>query len=361
MVLEEFGKPDVLRDIRIPARKPGDILVKVQVAGVCGTDVHQNLGDLSFTPPIPAIQGHETVGRIAELNGVTHDAVGQPLREGDRILWCHEWCGECYSCKILQQPFMCCRSRGYGFAPPEALRGGFAEYELVTAGTDVVRIPDSVDDLEALGVGCAFRSVVSNFEKLNDYGGIRTGDAVVVQGVGPIGLYSVVMAAQTGASQVIAVDMSEPRLKFAKKMGATSVISIKEVPEVADRVKLVKEMTNGLGAQVVVEASGFAPAFNEGMEYLALGGKYVVIGQSSARTIDFPPAKILEKYATIFGNKGADIRHFHKALKFIEAHKDKYPFGEVVSDLYPLEELNEALRVMREGTALKAAIDNRNR
>ncbi len=67
MVLEEYGKPDVMREVEIPEVKEGDILVKVQLAGICGTDVHQNLGDLSIKPPTPMIQGHETLGRIVEI------------------------------------------------------------------------------------------------------------------------------------------------------------------------------------------------------------------------------------------------------------------------------------------------------
>ena len=361
MILEEFGKPDVLRDVSIPELKEGDVLVKVLLAGVCGTDVHQQAGDLSFKPPVPAIQGHETVGRIVKSMNITSDVVGNDLKEGDRVMWCHQWCGKCYACKILQQPYMCEHSKGYGFAPPQALRGGFAEYELITAGTDLVRIPDSITDEEALGVGCAFRSVISNFETLCEHGGIKTGENVVVQGAGPIGLYAVVMAAQSPASKVIVIDMSETRLDFAKKWGATDVINMNDIPDPKDRAAKVRDITCGRGADVIIEASGNPVAFLEGMDLLAKRGRYVVIGQSSDGTVPFAPGKILEKYAVIMGNKGADIRHFYKALLFIEAHKDKYPFAEIISHGYRLEDANEALQVMREGEAIKSAIDNRGR
>ena len=86
MVLEEYGKPDVMREVDIPEVKKGDILVKVQLAGICGTDVHQNLGDLSIKPPTPMIQGHETLGKIVKMDGVTADVAGTPVKEGDRIV-----------------------------------------------------------------------------------------------------------------------------------------------------------------------------------------------------------------------------------------------------------------------------------
>jgi len=123
----------------------------------------------------------------------------------------------------------------------------------------------------------------------------------------------------------------------------------------------VMELTCGRGADVVVEASGHPAAFVEGMDMLAKRGRYVVIGQSSDKTIPFAPGKILEKYAVIMGNKGADIRHFHKALLFIEAHKDKYSFADIISHRYCLEDTNGALEVMKGGKALKSIIDNRGR
>ena len=361
MVLEEYGKPDVMREVEIPEVKEGDILVKVQLAGICGTDVHQNLGDLSIKPPTPMIQGHETLGRIVEMKGVTADVAGTRVKEGDRILWAHQFCGKCYACKILQQPYMCSASKGYGFAPPQALRGGFAEYELVTAGTDFVRVPDSVTDEEALGVGCAFRTVVNGYDKINAHGGIPTGGTVVVQGVGPVGLYSVVMAAQSAAAKIIAVDAFDERLEFSKKWGATHTINLNEIKDPHERAEYVRSITNGIGAEVVIECSGVPAAFNEGLDYLAKGGTYLIMGQTSRRGVGVIPNDIMTKNACILGSGSADIRHFVKALKFIEAYREKYPFGELISTKYALEDLNGALASMLHGKDLKAAIDCRNR
>lgn len=361
MVLEEYGQPDVIREIDIPEMKTGDILVKVQLAGICGTDVHQQIGDLSIKPPTPMIQGHETLGKIVKMDGVTTDVTGTPVKAGDRILWAHQFCGKCYACKILQQPYMCTASKGYGFAPPQALRGGFSEYVLVTAGTDFVRVPDAVTDEEALGVGCAFRTVVNGFDKLMAHGGVPTGGTVVVQGVGPIGLYSTVMAAQTGAAKIIAVDSVEGRLEFSKKWGATHTINMKDIPDAHDRAEYVRSITGGIGADVVIEGTGVPAAFNEGIDYLAKAGTYLIMGQTSRRSVEIIPNDIMSKNVCILGSGSADIRHFVKALKFIEAFREKYPFGELISTKYQLEEANEAMASMLQGKDLKAAIDCRNR
>lgn len=357
MVLVEYGKPDVLQEVAIPEIKAGDILVRNLLAGICGTDVHQNLGDLSIKAPLPNIQGHETIGAIAKLGeGVTTDVAGTPVAVGDRIMWAHQFCGKCYACKILQQPFMCSSSKGYGFAPPQALRGGFSEYEYVTAGTDFVRVPDGVTDEEAVGVGCAFRTVINGYEKINKHGGINAGDTVVIQGAGPIGLYSTVMAAQSAASKIIVIGAPAERLMLAKEWGATDIINIDEVKDPKDRTQTVMSLTNGIGAQVVVEASGFPPAINEGFDLLAKAGIYLIMGQTSTKTIEFMPNIIMTKQAVVLGSGSADIRHFYKALKFIEAHKHQYSFSKLISKAYKLEDLNDALESMRKGSDIKAVI-----
>ena len=117
-------------------------------------------------------------------------------------MWAHADCGECYWCEIARDQVLCAKRSGYGFAPPVALRGGFAEYEYVTPVTKVVKVPDELTEEEAVGVGCAFRSVVAGYERL---GGVGFKEDVVIQGAGPIGLYSTVMARESGARKIIVV------------------------------------------------------------------------------------------------------------------------------------------------------------
>jgi D-arabinose 1-dehydrogenase-like Zn-dependent alcohol dehydrogenase len=98
-VLEEYGKQLAIREVAVPEIGPGAILVKVEMAGICGTDVHQQQGELTIKSPLPNIQGHETIGRIVELGeGRMKDAAGEEIKIGDRIMWAHADCGECYWC-----------------------------------------------------------------------------------------------------------------------------------------------------------------------------------------------------------------------------------------------------------------------
>ena len=360
MVLTEFKKPLELLDVAIPPLGPGDMLVKVDLASVCGTDVHLARDELSMHPPTPIIMGHETVGEIYFLpDSVKTDITGAPVKVGDRIMWSHLFCGACYSCKVLHEPVMCERSRGYGFSPAHELRGGYAEYEVVLAGTDFVRVPDDVTSEEAVGACCAGRTVVNAFDGLARCGGIRHGDSVVVTGVGPVGLFAIVFAAQSGAAKVIAVDISPTRLEFAKKWGATDVVNAADFKDSAEKVKFIRDLCGGRGAEIVFECSGSLSVFAENLDLLAWYGKYVIVGQTSEDAIPVVPNKIQRKSAVIIGSHSGDIRHYIKSLKFIQANKGKYPFGEIISKKYKLEDANQALEDMRAGIALKAALVNK--
>ena len=359
MVLTEFKKPLEMLDIPVPELGPGDMLVKVNLASVCGTDVHLARDELSMHPPTPIIMGHETVGEIFYLpDSVKTDITGVPVKVGDRIMWSHLFDGTCYSCKVLHEPVMCERSRGYGFSGAAELRGGYAEYEVVLAGTDFVRIPDDVTSEEAVGACCAGRTVVNAFDGLARCGGIRPGDSVVVTGVGPVGLFAIVLAAQTGAAKIIAVDISPTRLEFSKKWGATDIVNAADFKDSAEKVKYIRDLCGGRGADIVIECSGSLAVFAENLDLLAWYGKYLIIGQTSESEVPIVPNKIQRKSAVVIGSHSGDIRHYIKCLKFVQANKNKYPFGEIISKKYKLEDANQALEDMRAGIALKAALVN---
>jgi threonine dehydrogenase-like Zn-dependent dehydrogenase len=358
-VLEEYGKPLQIREVAIPEVEDRGILVKVEMAGVCGTDVHQHKGDLTIKAPLPNIQGHETIGRIVSLgDGRVRDAAGEDIKIGDRIMWAHADCGECYWCQIARDPVLCAKRSGYGFAPPSVLRGGFAEYEYVTPVTNVVKVPEELTEEEAVGVGCAFRSVVAGYER---FGKIGLMEDVVIQGAGPIGLYSTVVARESGARKIIVVGAPQFRLDLAKRWGADHVINIDEHKTAEERKELILSLTHGRGPSIVVEASGVPAAFNEGVDLIQRGGRYLVLGQSSAGLATFMPSLITSKALNIVGSVSAAIPHFYKALQFIQTNRRKYPFGELVSHKYRLEEANEALATMESGRGIKPVIDNRRR
>jgi threonine dehydrogenase-like Zn-dependent dehydrogenase len=358
-VLEEYGKPLQIREVPIPEVEARGILVKVEMAGICGTDVHQQRGELTIKGPLPNVQGHEAIGRIIKLGaGRTIDVAGEALKIGDRIMWAHSECGECYWCEIARDPALCAKRFLYGFRKPEDLSGGFAEYVYVTPTTKVVKVPDALTEEETIGVGCAFRTVVAGYERL---GGVKFQENVVIQGAGPVGLYSLIVAVESGAGKVIVIGAPEGRLDLAKKWGASAVVNIDEVPDPLRRRDMILELTNGRGPELVVECSGIPAAFNEGLAVIQKGGRYLVLGQTSATTVPVEPGIITGKGLTLVGSPSAAIPHYYKALQFIKNKRKKYPFGDIVSAKYRLEDINDALINMAAGKEIKPVIDNRQR
>ncbi len=357
--LVEYGKPLEIREVTIPQEvEPNAVLVRNEMAGMCGSDVHQWHGRLGIKAPLPNIPGHETLGRIVKLGeGRTHDCAGDPLKVGDRILWLHVNCGDCYWCRIYRQPHVCPNRIWYAYHCCEEyphLWGGFAEYSYLLPKTEVVKVPEELSNEEAVGVGCAFRTAVSACERLGGYG---VQESVVIQGAGPIALYSLVLAREGGAGKIIVVGAPEKRLALARKWGADHTINIDDVSDAAARRQTILELTQGRGPDVVVEGSGGRTAFREGLEMIRRGGRYVVIGQSSLENTDnIVPGMVTLKHLTIVGNAGALISHFHTALRFIVNKRDKYNFADIISNKYSLEQVNEALAAMESGKEIKAVI-----
>ncbi|SER82605.1 zinc-binding dehydrogenase [Psychrobacillus sp. OK032] len=360
-VLEEFGKPIQFLEVPIPEMKARAILVRVEMAGICGSDVHLQLGELGVgnDSPLPIIQGHEIIGKIVELGeGRDTDINGEALQIGDRIMWEQISCGQCYWCQIANEPVLCSNRESYGFLHPLALRGGFAEHVYITPSTKVIKIPQELTNEETIGVACAFRCVVAGYERL---GSIGFGENVVIQGSGPLGLYATVVARESNAGKVIVVGGPEDRLELAKKWGADHVINIDDVKDPADRKAQILELTNGRGPEVVIECSGYAPAFSEGIDIIQKSGRYLILGMTSSTATSLVPSLIVDKCITIIGSISATINHFHKGLQFIKRNRNKYPFAEIVTSKYHLEEINEALENMRLGKDIKPVIDNTGR
>ena len=358
-VIVAHGKPLEIREFPIPDPEPGAILVKQEIAGICGSDVHHWRGELIVGQELPAIPGHEFLGRIVKLGeGVREDSAGEPLKIDDRIMWAHVDCGECYGCEVSRDSVQCSNRAYYGYFPSRLLGGGFAEYSMITPLSKVVKVPDELSEEETVGVGCAFRTVVGGFERFGDIG---FQDTVVVQGAGPVGLYSALVASESGAGNVIVLGAPAGRLELAEKWGADAVINIDEIRDSAERRERILALTEGRGPEIVIECSGVPVAFNEGLDMIQRGGRYLVMGQTSAHTIPMAPGLITGKGIEIIGASGASIPHYYKALQFIRNKRTKVPLADIVTHKFALEDINDAYEVMASGEAIKPVIDNRGR
>ncbi|MET7400379.1 zinc-binding dehydrogenase [Dactylosporangium sp. NPDC005572] len=353
--LVEGGKPLEIVDVVVPAElEPGAILVEVTTATVCATDVHIASGKLAGGVTLPIIPGHEMTGRVARLGpGVDRDSVGQPLTVGDRIVWTHGFCGRCYNCVIAHEPTLCTDRRAYMATPYQQypyLTGGFSEYCYVFPTSGRVKVPDAIPDAVASASSCALRTVMHGFARL----GPVEDRTVVVQGAGPLGLFAVARAVASNAAKVIVVGAPAERLALAKSWGAAEVLDVGEVPDADERVARVRDIVDG--ADVVIEMSGAPSAFTEGMQMLGRNGRYLLIGQVRANLAEFDASQIVHKQATLIGSLSGSVEDYWAALRFLQAHRDRFDWNAMISNHYRFEDINNALDAMRNLTEIKPAI-----
>jgi len=355
-VLVAAHQPLEIVDVPIPRDlEPGAILVKTTMATICGTDVHAMAGYGNGV--FPKVLGHEMTGRVARLGaGVTHDSIGQELRLGDRIVWTFAACGQCPECVLLGEPMLCADRRYYmqdRWTDPPHLTGGFAEYVYVFPTSGRVKVPDEVPDALASAASCALRTVMHGFQRL---GPLDDRHTVLVQGSGPLGLFALARTVAAGAARVVVVGGGPARLEIARRWGATNVIDIDEVPDAADRAEIVRGLTGGRGCDVVIEVSGNASAFLEGLDILRRGGRYLVIGLFGNAPVTFSPSVIVSKQVHIIGTQAATVVHYHRALQFLVQTRERFGWNDMISNVYPLDEINIALERMRTYQDVKAAI-----
>ena len=356
-VLTNYEAPLEIREFPLPQSiEPGAALVRVKLAGICGTDVHLWHGQLPI--PLPVILGHETVGVIEELGeGLRADWTGKPLSVGDRIGWSSSInCGECYYCRVKPEPTRCLKRKAYGISydcsvAPHLL-GGYADYIYLRPGTAIFKIPETLPTEAVVGAGCALVSSLHGIERI----GVQMGDNVVIQGSGPVGLACLAVAKASGAAQVIVLGGPPHRLKIAQRFGADVWIDVDQ-GSVAERKEQVLELTGGFGADVVLECVGIPQAVTEGIELCRDGGRYLVLGHyGNAGTIEFNPHVVTRKQLTMAGSWGFEPRHTKAALEFLARTRNEFPFEELVAEPFSLDRANDALQATAAWATAKSAI-----
>ncbi|RSK55153.1 zinc-binding dehydrogenase [Bacillus canaveralius] len=356
-VVREFGKDINIEEVPVPQEiEDRALLVKIECSSICGTDVHLWEGSLSLNVDLPVILGHEMVGRIVAMGkNADVDSVGQHLKIGDRVIWAHTNCDSCYYCTVEKQPTLCINRRAYMYETMEKfpyLMGGFAEYGYIVPESGRIRIPESIEDSIASLSSCAFRSVINAMDQT---GPIRHSDTVVIQGTGPLGLLAIGVAKVSGAKKIIAIGAPDTRLELAKDFGADETISIERY-DYNERNRRIMDETNGRGANIVFEFSGHPKAFVEGIEFIAKGGRYMVVGQLGDGTVQIAPSMITKKNLKVMGSFSGDISHYWKAVQFIEKHQRDIPFHKLISNEYSLKNVNVALKRMQSFQEIKPVL-----
>lgn len=374
-VLVEPGRYE-LRDYPIPDPPAGGALVAIRLAGICGTDKHTYQGDLgqytalAEVPPVrlPLIQGHENVGHVLALGGPLRDFEDRALHDGDRVVVAPQLtCDTCWACRHGLPTALCQRTRDYGntlsAAEPPHLLGGWAEVLVVLPRSNLFLVPDELpDELAVLAESMAVTVGLDRARSAGRFPAEAFGfdDAVLVYGVGPLGLCHVLKARMLGAGTVIAVDRSATRLAMALRLGADIAINVDETSE-AERLHVVRNATGGRGADVVVEAAGVPDVVPLAIDLLRPGGTFLAVGNfADLGEVSISPNRhLVSKGIHLIGVAGEEPAAYLPALRQLVRYRERYPVDELVAERFPLGSARAAVERSIRPDSLKVIFDPR--
>ena len=340
-------------DVPIFDPQPGGALVRVVLGGVCGSDVHIVSGEAG-TMPFPIILGHEGVGRLEKLGeSVSTDYAGVPVKPGDLVYWAPiALCHRCHSCTVLDET-PCDNSTFFEHAEKPNW-GSYADFACLPSGMAFYKLPDHAQPEALAALGCALPTVLRGFDRC---GPVGLGDTVVVQGAGPVGLAAVLVAAASGAKDIIAIDHSQTRLETARTLGATETISLNGTTA-EERQRIVNDRFGKRGASVVVEAAGALPAFSEGVDLTGNHGRYIVLGLWGAiGTQPISPRDLTIKNIHVSGATFAKPKHFYQAMHFAAQMQERYPLASLITQRFSIADAGKALDQVKTGNLIKPVID----
>ncbi|MER7182214.1 zinc-dependent alcohol dehydrogenase family protein [Streptomyces hyaluromycini] len=307
-------------------KEPTDAVVRVDAVTICGTDLHILKGDVPEVQP-GTILGHEAVGEIVEVGGDV-----RTVRPGDRVLVsCISSCGRCSYCR--EAMYGQCRGGG-GWILGHLIDGTQAEYVRVPfADLSVHALPSTVDSKDAVLLADIFPTAYE-VGVLN--GRVRPGDTVAVVGAGPVGLAAITTAQLFAPERIVVVDLAPARLEAAKRLGADAVADAREAPE-----QLVADLTDGLGADVVMEAVGVPETFELCTRMVRPGGRVANIGVHG-RPATLHLEELWIKNVTI--TTGLVDTHSTPTLLRMAA-AGRLPTAQLVTHTFPLDRMAEAYDV----------------
>lgn len=332
------------REVELPDVGSDDGLLRVEAAGLCGTDWEQYLGHLDDTPwsVRPVVPGHEILGWIEKIGPAAAKRWG--AKEGDRVtVDASIPCGQCFQCQV-GRPVLCKDGLGYGlrvgFDNPPHLWGGYGTHMYLHPRATLHRAPSDVPtDVMSL-----FNPMSNAVRWAVERPGTGMGDTIVIEGPGQRGLLSVVAAREAGAGKIIVTGTPRDRLRLslARELGADETVVVGD----EDPVERVIEATGGRLADVVVDVSALATEpIVQAVEMVRPGGTVVVAGLKGSNPIPgFVSDKLITKEVSMLGVLSSSWSSVEKAIDVIRRKGDA--LKKLCTHRYPVEEADKAVRVL---------------
>jgi threonine dehydrogenase-like Zn-dependent dehydrogenase len=341
-VVQEGPRQLVLRELPMPTIDADSAILRIEACGICGSDVEQYTGTIPV--PLPVVPGHEPLGIIAEIGD--RAAKRWKVDVGDRVaVEAPIPCGHCRSCLLGR--YHVCRGRGGMFAHgyvrlshPPGLWGGYADYMYLDACSIVHKVRA---DLPA-SLAVMFNPLGAGFRWAVEIPQTGPGDTVLILGPGQRGLTSVIAARAAGADTIIVTGLTRDaaKLQLALEFGADHVIDV----ETEDVTRRVKELTDGRGADVVIEVSSYATApVAEALHHVAIGGRIVLAGVKGFKPVpDFVSDLIVVKEATVIGAFGVTAPAYDAAIRLIES--GRVPLARMHTHDFGLADAEHAIQML---------------
>lgn len=302
---------------------PGELLVEISLATICGSDLHTVEGRRS--QPLPSVLGHEGVG-IVRATGLGRN----PGLVGTRISWSlADSCGACLPCARWDLPQKCEHLFKYGHAgmtEGSGFNGCLATHIVLRPGTFVVAVPDRVHDPAAVSANCALATVLSAMDSFPKHA-----ETVIVQGAGMLGLHACAVLRQRKVRNILLVDTSVTRLALAHAFSADPLDPVDALARYRGR------------ADAVLELTGSPEAVRDGLKLLRPGGFYALVGMVHPQSaLDITGETIVRGCLTLRGVHNYSPQHLSQAMEFLEAEVERYPWPQIVSEPFPLDRIKEA-------------------
>jgi S-(hydroxymethyl)mycothiol dehydrogenase len=352
VVARAKGAPVTTETIVVPDPGPGEVLVRVQACGVCHTDLHYREG--AINDDFPFLLGHEAAGTVEAVgDGLTGVAPGDFV-----VLNWRAVCGECRSCR-RGRPWYCFSTHnatqrmtltdGTELSPALGI-GAFAEKTLVAAG-QATKVDPSADPAAVGLLGCG---VMAGLGAAMFTGEVGRGDTVAVFGCGGVGDAAIVGARLAGAATVIAVDLDDRKLEWAKEFGATHTVNAGK----EDPVDAVRALTGGNGADVCIEAVGNPKVMEQAFYARDLAGTLVQVGvPDPSMTIELPMIEFFGRGGRLKPSWYGDCLPSRDFPVLVDLHlQGRLPLDKFVSETIALDAVEDAFHKMEQGEVLRSVV-----
>ncbi len=328
-VLHAFGQPLSIESIDVPELGPDDVLVKVMACGVDGTDLKM-LDGFGYRAELPFVMGHEVAGIVERAGSNVRNT--QP---GDRVTtYNFVTCGECRNCRSGRTQ-LCPNITG--IIGVKDIPGGYAEYLRVPA-SQVVQLPDGIDWADAAVLSDAGITAYHSVQRSR----VNGEETVAIVGAGGVGSFAVQFARLTGA-RVISVERTQEKCRHAAELGAHEAIN----GTAADVAAEVRRLTDGWGADCVIDIVGTEETITNGIDSLANGGRFVLVGYTPD-TWTLEGKRMAQNEIEFIGTRCGGREDLLGAAKLLAEGKAR----SIVTDRFPLESVNDAHKKLRSGEVM---------